>query len=265
MAITTMDQLIAGLELGSRINILKASMTAEGAGTFQSLLKATGNPPGAIANPPTLTGECPTKATTYSLNFSDVTIGNKKYIGRVNMQGSTAGSLIIYDRLWHNSGLVGNVTTDQVVNSIPLTRYTDGRNIEIFGEIYTAIGATAATLTVNYTDMNNAAVVGTYTHPANAESVGQMFLINPPAGAKGCKSIQSAKFSVTTGTAGNWGLVMVRRLCEVPLSLINVATVMDAFDTGMPEIQNDACICLMQMCTTTNTGNILGAIDILEG
>jgi hypothetical protein len=191
--------------------------------------------------------------------------GNKKYIGRLNMQGSTSGSLIIYDRLWANSGLVGNVATSQTVNSIALSRNTNGENLEIFGEVYTVMGASAATLSVTYTDAGDASRVGTYAHPANALSVGQMFQIVPPASARGVKSIQSAIFSVTTGTAGNWGLVIARRIVEIPLPIINMAVNMNAFDLGLPEIDANACLMMMVMCTATNTGNIAGVIDIIEG
>lgn len=264
MAIDTMDKLLAGLSAGLRTNFLKVSQTAEGAGTFHSLLKANGFPV-AGATPATGTGGIPTKATVGALSFAAPAGSNKRYIGRVNMRGSAQATLILYDRLWANSGLVGNVATDQAVNSLSLTRYTDGLGLEIFGEIYTAIGATGATLSVNYTDANNAAMVGTYAHPANAESVGQMFLINPPSGAVGVKSIQSAKFSVTTGTAGNWGLVIARRIAAIPLPIVNMAAVMNAFDLGLPEIDANACIMEMVMCSGTATGNIQGEIDIIEG
>ena len=265
MAITTLDGVINGLSVGCRTVVAKASQTAEGAGTFHSLMKAAGNPPAFGSNPATGVGAIPTKADTWTFNFPDPTGGNKSYIGRVNMQGPTAGTLIIYDRLWHNSGLVGSVATAQTVNSTALTRYTDGIGVEIWAEFYTAIGATATTFTVNYTDANNSAQTATYAHPANAESVGQMVYFVPAAGAVGCKSIQSITLAATTGTAGNFGLVMLRRLAEIPLTIANVATVADAFSLGLPELQTNAAVSLMVACTTTNTGQILGAIDFIEG
>ena len=33
----------------------------------------------------------------------------------------------------------------------------------------------------------------------------------------------------------------------------------------LPEIPNDACLCMMVNCTTTTTGILLGAVDIIEG
>lgn len=264
MAIDTMDKLVAGLSGEMRFNFCKPSVTAEGAGTFQSLFKVAGNPT-AGANPASGSGAIPTSTTAGAIPFTNNSEGNTKYIGRINMSSSTACSLIIYDRIWANSGLVGNITTSQAVSSSELTRYADGVGVEIFGEVYTAMGATTSTFSVTYTDSNDVSRVGTYVMPANALTVGQMFMFNPPAGAVGCKSIQSVQLSATTGTAGNFGLVLVRRLLEVPIPLVNVATAMNAFDLGLPEIKPDACLATMALCTTTSTGNIVGAIDIIEG
>lgn len=265
MAITTMDGLLAGISGGRRQNIYKASQAAEGAGTFSSLMRTAGNPIARTVLPTTGSGQIPTKDDTYTLNFADRLPGNSRYLARCNFASSTTGSLIIYDRLWENSGLVGNVTTGQIINSLELTRYVDGGNVEIFGEIYTAIGATASTFSVTYTDANDVSRVGTYAHPANAESVNQMFVFIPPAGAYGCKSIQQVQLSGTTGTAGNWGITLVRRIAEIPMTIINLATVYDAFQLGMPDLEPSSALCFMLQCSATNTGNIIGAIDLIEG
>lgn len=265
MAITTMDQLLAGLSGEQRQNILKVSQTAEGAGTFHSLWKAAGFPTAGITPATTGAGEFPTNATLGAIPLVNAGGANTKYLGRVNMQSPTAGSLIIYDRVWQNSGLVGNVITTQNINSSTPTRYSDGMGLEIFGEVYTVMGATGSVLSVVYTDYNGATMTGTYTHPANALTVGQMFQINPPINAVGARAITSATFSISTGTAGNFGLVLARRIAEIPLAFPNVITPMDAFALGLPELKPNACLAMMVACTTTSTGNITGAVDLIEG
>lgn len=265
MAITTMDQLLSALSAGARTNMLKISQTAEGAGTYHSLWKAAGLPTAGVTPATTGAGEFPTDATLGSVTFTNAGGTNTKYIGRVSFQGPTAGTLILYDRLWQNSGLLGNITTTQNINSSTPTRYSNGIGVEIFGEVYTAMGASASTLSVVYTDSTGGSFTGTYAHPANALSVGQMFPINPPVNAIGIKTITSATFSATTGTAGNFGLVLVRRIAEIPIAFPNVVTTMDAFALGLPEIQPDACLATMVACTATNTGNIFGSIDLIEG
>lgn len=264
MAITTMDGLLGALEAGRRTNIYKASVTAEGAGFWHSLFKVAGRPT-AGNTPPTGIGEFPTSATLGTFDFTNPAGANKKYIGRMNIQNSVTGTLTIYDRLWHNSGLVGNVITSQAVNSGTPTRYSDGIGVEIWGEVYTVMGATGSTFSVTYTDSMGVSRVGTYVQPANALTVGQLFPFNPPVGAEGCKSIQSIVLGTSTGTAGNFGLVMMRRLADIPLTAVNIGTVMDAFGLGLPELQPNAALCMMLACTGTATGILMGGIDFIEG
>jgi len=264
MAITTMDGLLAGISSASNVNFMKVSAAAEGAGTYHSLFKVAGFPI-AGANPPTGVGDIPTSATVGAIPFTNPGGANTKYFGRVEMVSSTIGTLIIYDRLWHNSGWVGNIATSQTVNSKALTRNTSGVGVEIFGEVYTAMGATASTFSVTYTDSTNTSRVGTYAQPANALSVGQMFYFNPPIAGNGCKSIQSVILSISTGTAGNFGLTMVKRVAEIPLTLANVSYVMDSFALGMPTLEDNSCLCAMVACTTTATGNIFGSLKLIEG
>jgi hypothetical protein len=264
MSIINESQLIAALEAGSRFNCFKGSVTAEGAGTFYSLWKIAGNPPSG-ANPATGQGETPTKDTLGAITLANPTGGNTKYIGRLNVGSSTIGTLIIYDRIFQVSGLVGNITTDQAINSVPLTRYTDGKNIEIFGEVYTAMGATGSTFTVTYVDSADATKTATYVMPANALTAGQMFPFIPADGGVGCKSITQVALTPSTGTAGNFGITLVRRVAEVPFLTANVNMFMDAIALGLPQVLSNACLAMMVQCSTTNTGNIFGAIDLIEG
>jgi len=95
--------------------------------------------------------------------------------------------------------------------------------------------------------------------------VGEMFQFIPQGAARGVKSIQSFQLSSTTGTAGNIGLVLVRRLAEVPIPLIGVVTTADAFTLGIPEIQANAALHLALVSSTTSTATITGSIDIIAG
>lgn len=265
MALTTMDGVVAAMP-GQIRPLFKASATTEGAGTWHSLFLLAGNP-GAGSTPTTGTGAIPTSATTGAIPFTNPVSGNT-YLGRLEAVGGTAGTLIIYDRLWHNSGQVGNITTSQVVNSLSLTRpNSNGDQVELWGEVYTAMGATASTFTATYT---NSAGTGsrsaTYTMPANALSVGQMFPFLLAAGDTGVRSVQSVILSVSTGTAGNFGLTLLRRIASIPLNPINIAMPpQDFFGTGGAQIYNDACICGMVLCTATNSGQIQAQLNLIQG
>lgn len=265
MAITTDDGFFAGMAGAQRMLFQKASQTAEGAGTWHSLWKAAGYP-GAGSTPST-TAAVPTDATAGAFPFTNPSGGPLSYMGLAAAACSTVGTIIIYDRLMHVSGLSGTqTTTDTAVSNTALTRYTDGIGVEAWGEVYSAIGATGATLNIRYTDQDgNTNQVGTYTHPANAESVGQMFPFNLAAGDTGVRAVTNYHWSVSTGTAGDFGITLIKRLATIPISIVNIATIMNAIDIGMPRIYDDACIGIMVQASTTNTGQINGYFDIIQG
>lgn len=266
-----LDSLLAGFN-NREIDFYKPSVTTEGAGTWHSLWAVAGIPTNG-ATPPAFTagtGYIPTRATTGALGQVNPAGGANLYLGNVNLGSTVAGSLVIYDRMWACSGFNTTVTTAQNVTTPgSLTAGRDpntGDDVEIWGEVYGAPGATAATWTVTYVDgAGTAGRTATYAHPANAETVGQMFPFVPAAGnAPGCQQITSLTCSVSSGTAGNIGLTLVRRLCKVPVLAANIATAYDAFALGLPEIYDDACLAMIVHCTATTSGVWLGSISPSE-
>ena len=261
MAILNENDLIAALANCQVFDYEKVNQTAEGAGTYHSLWRANGLPiSGAI--PASGNGAIPDRTTLGAIPFVNPTGGNTSYLVGMDAVCNVQNTLILYDRLFHNSGLVGNVVTAQTFTQPALTRFTDGVGVEIFIEFYTSIGATACTFNVAYTDADNVARVGTYAHPANAESVGQMVKVVPSAGARGCKSVQSVTLSATSGTAGNFGITLAKRIATIAMPLINVANERNAIDTRLAIIPDDACLALAVLCTGTATGNHNGQICI---
>lgn len=264
MAVTTLDGLTAALTNGETISFLKSSATAEGAGTWHSLWAVSGYP-GAGAAQGTLNGAVPTDATAGSFPFTNA-VGGSNYLGYISASGATAGTLILYDRLWHNSTLNGTLTTAQNITFPGLTRYTNGTGVEVWLEIYSAWGATAATVTVSYTDQDgNAGASGTIAYPTGTPSVGQMIPMTLASGDSGVRAVASATLSVSTGTAGNAGLTMMKRIVTIPIQTLNVAAIGNAFSTGLREIINDACLAFQVQCSTTSTGIISGDLTIAKG
>lgn len=275
MAITNQNELIAGLVSGQRFNLFKASQTAEGAGTWHSLWKAIGQPP-AGANPPVFTagsGYTPTRTTTGAIPFTNPTNPKISAIGRLALAGATIGSLHIYDRLWACSGFNTTVTTAQNVTtpgSLPSGRDPNtGSDVEPWVEIYTAPGATTATWTLTGTDAaGNTGRTWTYTHPANAETVGQMAPFLPgggsPAAVLGCRQVTSLTCSVSSGTAGDVGITLLRRLADIPLTVANVEQILDGFGLGLPQVFDDSCLALLVMCSATNTGVVQGLLSLAQ-
>ena len=262
--LTSMDDLVKALASRPITPIYKASATAKAAGSFQSLWRTAGFP--TVGNiPASGNGEIPTKNTVGALNFTNAVVGKDLYLGKLGLQGSTAGTFMLYDRLWVNSGLDGTVTTAQTFTMPSLTRHTDAVGVEAYLEIYTATGSTAVTATINYTNSDGVSGrTGTASIVA-APAVGQMFPFSLASGDEGVKSIQSVTLSATTGTAGNFGLTLLKRKAEIPLPSANIGTVLDAVSLGLPPILNDSCLAFMVLTTATNTGNVTGTTCIIEG
>lgn len=267
-----MDTLLAGAR--PKETIQKISQTAEGAGTFHSLWKAAGSPI-AGANPPLFSAGSnyiPTRATTGAMGQVNAGAGNELRITNLEASGVTAGKLIVYDRLWACSGFGTVVTTLQSVTTpgtVPTGRLPAGpdySDVEVWLEVYTAPGATAATWTVNVLDGGGTARARTYAHPSNAESVGQMMMVGPLAGenAAGAQGAVSFQCSVSSGTAGDIGITLLRRLASIDLGRINEGAFRGALDLNIPRVRDDACLAMMVQCTTTNTGLILGDLGLSE-
>lgn len=265
-ALNTADDLIAALP-GQVDMINKASQTAEGAGTWHSLWSAAGFP-AAGAVPPAIGagGGVPTRLTTGAFPINNAASPPLNLL-RAEIAGSTLGTLILYDRLWHCSGFVGNVTTLQSITSPSAVNRpnTNGDDVELWGEVYTAMGATGSVFTATYTNQaGTGSRSATTTQPANALSVGQMVPFILAAGDTGVRSVQSLQLSISTGTAGNFGLTLLRRVCQIPITTANVGAVADAFALGKPTIAVDACLAMMVMCTATNTGQLFGQLNLGE-
>lgn len=269
MAITTLDGLVAAMK--PPIGFYKASQVAEGAGTFHSLWKAAGYP-AAGANPPAFSagsGYIPTEATQGAMPLVDPAAAG--YLARFGAAGATVGTLILYDRIWACSGFGTVVTTAQNITT-PGTVDRDandgslGDRVELWLEVYTAPGATGATWTVSYTnESGTAGRSSAYTHPANAESIGQMIPMPLQAGDKGVRAVASFTASVSSGTAGDIGITLLRRIAEIPLVIANVGQVLDGVALGLPRLYPDTCLALMVQCSTTNTGIIAGTIVPADG
>lgn len=259
-AITGMDDILAGFQVPVQFN--KASVASAVAGQLQSLWTAAGYPT-AGATPASGSGVACTSATTGSLSIPSLGVGESSYLARIQASFATVGTLVFYDRLVTTSGLVGNVTTSQTVNSAALLRHTSGEGVEMFLEFYTAVGATASNCTVTYTNQ-----AGTGSRTASVVAIasagaGRMLRVVLQAGDTGVQSVQSVQNSASTGTAGNFGITLMKRIASIGTPLANTGPSFDALALGIPKIQNNTadstpCLALAVFCSTTFTGFVQG-------
>jgi hypothetical protein len=270
MAVTSLDQLINGFS--SPINFMKQSATTEGAGTYHSTWRVSGIPGTGLA-PPNFSGlegsyVC-NSATTGAMYLNGIT--GFSQLAKFGCGNSVAGNVILYDRIKHIGGFSMNSTAIQTVTGADPMPERDafgsssGIGCEVWGEILAAGGATAATWQVFYTNSEGiTGRIGLYSHPNNAETVGQMFPFTLANGDRGVREISAVRTSATA-TVGNLGLVLLRRIAENSSPVAGFGTYQDAITLGLPPIYPSSCLSLMHLCTTTTAGQIVGSIILATG
>lgn len=130
------------------------------------------------------------------------------------------GAMLI-DRLSHQGGLVGNITTAQNnvsganLPTAALTRYTDGVGVMIALQIYTALGATDSIVNISYT--NEAGTPGRTASVwfVATPSVNTVYIATLQAGDLGVRSVEAVQLVLSTGTAGNMGITLFKPLAII--------------------------------------------------
>jgi len=203
------------------------------------------------------TAAAPTNATVGALPFVNPGAEQLFVLG---VDGSAAaapsdrpgtGMLWLCDRLSHQGGLSGTVTTVDVTTNLPtaaLTRYTDGAGVMLGISIYTVIGTTATTISCKYT---NEAGTGGRVSPlrtigATNEREASRFLPIPlAAGDTGVRSVESSTLTATTGTAGAFGYTLYKPLVAFAYDALGGPVDINLLSGGMSnigEVLDDACL-----------------------
>lgn len=246
-----------------------AAATAPIAGRHASLWQYDGQPGAGVA--PT-TAAIPGQATAGGLKQVNPQAGKEKFCYSSWATGLVPGTLILYDRLFHQGNLSGTVTTPQnVQTSTPtpaLTRYTNGNGNMAFAEIYTQIGTTATTISMTYTNENGtsssspAVVFGSTGFREATRAV----LLPLASGTVGIQAVQTVTVTATTGTAGAFGITIAHPLAYIGIGQAGGAGWRD-FTTGLPGIPailSDACLALLWVPNTTTAPEVLGGLSMLE-
>lgn len=262
------DKMLGAIASGGIIPIYKASVANMGAGYIASLWRATGSPLWTIGAIPS-TVYTPTDALAGGIVLPSFG-SNKGRIYRFAPVGATIGTYMVYDRLAHIGGLVGNVATVQNCAIDVETAKTAGRclstylDVEWYIEIYTDIGTTASNLTVTYRDtadsVDKTIAISGFTGASPLNRSGRCVQLVPTDGIQ-IKRVVSVQHNTTSGTAGNYGITARRKLCEVGQMLANImAPSVDAISIGLPEIKDTSCLEMLVLCSTTSTGIVYGSL-----
>ena len=273
MPITTLDGAIAGAKPPEAF--IKAGATMEAAGVFHSYLYTAGRPGAAVAPAPGLNGAA---LTTYAGQIPVPAASANTHLYRFSASSTGSGVLRLYDRLWHNSGLVVTTTTAQAMTPVAIpardkTGTTAGDGVQAAIEVSTATTNAAAVtnMTISYTNQaGTAGKVGTISatqpgggFPATAVA-GTLCFFELAAGDTGVRSVES----VTLGTSlvtGAVHIVLVRLIAEAQITSSNVGTDKDFITSGGPRVYDNSVPFLVFCPTSTTAAFTHGSVTFTQG
>jgi hypothetical protein len=236
--------------------IHKASIANQLAGGMSSLYRSTGPIP---SQPPIPAAAVVCTNTTAGALDMPAAVA-QRYIDAIALNCTTASTHHLVDRVIHNGGLNGTLTTAQAVNTPALPVRAPAVACEWYLEWYADTGATVAnaTVAVTYTDATTANLVVALAATMRAA---RMLPIIPGLG-KVIATIQTVTLSASTATAGNFGLTCLKRLVS-GLTVI-AASVGDRRESLIQSIDSNACLALIVDCTTTATGDVRGTYELMD-
>jgi hypothetical protein len=245
-----------------------AAATAPIAGRAASMWTYDGYPaggavPGAVA--------IPDRTTQGALTFTPPGGGREKFMISIGAVPSVAGVYLLYDRLMHIGGLSGTSVSAQIVQNTPaspaITRNTGGVGNIAWYEIYTTIGTTGRTLTVNYVDQDGNAASSTVNIGAtNFREVTRVQRVPLASGDTGIRSITSVQLDASTGTAGSFGMTLAQPLAWIPVGVAGAGGWRD-YTTGLPGIpviNSDACLGLIYIPVSAAAPELWTAATFVE-
>lgn len=269
MAITTLDQVIASRKPPNYFS--KAAFASASAGRPYSTFYQAGYPGAAAAPAPGLAGAA---LTTYNgqIPFPAAVGGQSVYLDRFSgMASGSGGTLLLCDRLWHNSGLNMTIATAQTINSVAwpardINASTNGVGVYLGLEVVTATGAGTPTLTANYTDSDGGAgITGTNIDTTAATSIaGSFYRIGLAAGDYGVRSLQTFTLSATW-TSGSVSLVAYRVLAALEISAASVPNAIDAVTGSLPLAHDGTVPFVIWIPQTTTASSVSGIVTFAQG
>jgi hypothetical protein len=271
MAITTLDGVIAGFQAPKPFIKTGGTMAAVGAMRGYTPWYVAGNPGASTATSIGINGEAVTPALASTAGRIPRTnpVSGNAYLGRLAVNASTAGSLVLIDRLWQNSGLSVTSTAAQAISPATLPARdgaggTNGANVLAAIEWSAAGGTGTPTVTLTYTDQDgNTGATGTFSAVASPQA-GTFEIFTLAAGDTGVRAPTSF-IQNNTRTSGTMHLVLFRILAQVEVTSANIGNAVDALTSGMPQIYNDSVLQLLWFPSATTATNFNGTYTETHG
>jgi hypothetical protein len=269
MAITTLDGVIAGRKPPSYY--AKVASPTLVIGRPHTPFYVGGYPGAAAAPAPGIAGAA---LTSYAgqLPFPAAVGGQSIYLDRFSgLSSGGPGTLLLCDRIWHNSGFVVTTTTAQTINSVAWPARdkngsTNGDGVYIGLEVVTATGAGTSVLSMSYT--NSAGTAGQTSAPIDtyvaSSAIGAFYRMGLAAGDNGVRSIQTFTSSVSM-TSGSVSLVAYRVLAALELSVSNIPNAIDAVSGSLPICYDNTTPFLIFIPQATSTTVLSGIATFAQG
>lgn len=262
MALLTIDDVFAGLRPPE--NIQKAGIAMSAIGRYHSHWYSAGLPGAGAAATPGVNGRALTTGGTDTVGqipFTNPVSGITK-LAKFGLAPSVAGTYLLCDRLWVNSGLSLTSLTAQAISPVALPARdrngtTDGVDVLAGLEFSATGGAGTPVVTLTYTDSdNNTGNTASFTGAATSP-VGTFYAFPLAAGDKGIRAPTSYINSVTW-TSGAVHLVLYRILAVIGCPAANVQMAVDYITGGSPQMFNDSVPFILQLPTATTATSIFG-------
>jgi hypothetical protein len=240
------------------------------AGGFSSLWYAAGLP-GAGVTAPTGAGGTPDDTTAGALPVPALAAGEDMFLAQFQAVSSSALTLILYDRLVHASGINGNLTGAQTLNTValPSRAPTNGIGVEAWLEWRTAGGATNQGWSMNYTDdAGNTGQTSVATGNLGTSIIAnRMFQLPLAAGDRGVRAVASVTATAASGTTNDIVLVLLKRLAMLTVPAAGIGQALDYLAVLANKLNgasggNKPCLALMVLANTTTSGSITGQVGV---
>ncbi len=272
MAITSLDQAVAGMRMPKPITKTGITMAAVGGMRGYTPWYAAGNPGASTANSAGVNGAALTPSSSnVEGRIPRVTpsTGEDAYLARLAVTASQGGTLWLIDRLWHNSGLSATLTTSQAITPAALpardiNASSNGAAIMAAIEWSATGGAGTPTVTLTYTDQDgntgNSATLTAVTTPP----VGTFEIFNLAAGDTGIRAPTAFQQSATR-TSGTFHLVLFRLIAALEVPAAGLGAAIDVLTGGRPEILDDSVLQLVWWPSATTALNLSGTFIETQG
>lgn len=265
MAISTVDDIAAGLAASQKQRVLKNITACKAVGSFESSWLGVGYP-GAGSAPPAYTagaGYTCSSATAGAIPYANAAI--KNYLAKLFACATIAGTLRIYDRLWACGGMGFAAGTYAVTTpgSLP-ARITDGGvGCELWVEQFVAAGAASGTLTANYVEPGGGARAGIIPAVVSAPLIGQVQPVPRQVGSVGIQQLTSIVTSATW-TSGTFGATICKHVVSIELPVAGIGKTLDWAGLGLPEMVDDMCLFFIWQGGATTAAQVQATLDAID-